>query len=112
MNPCEVRLKQTLENLENSENPKFLFQVEGTFGGVPDMGMGFQTWGWGSSQRWGSRYGDGVPVRDGVPDKDGVPDIGMGFQTRGVVPNMRMGFLTWGWGFLTWEWGSRQGWGS
>ena len=32
LNPREVRLKQTLGNLENLEKPKFPFQVEGTFG--------------------------------------------------------------------------------
>ena len=66
LHPHETRLKRTSEKWENSEKsekPKFPFQVEGTFGGVPDMGMGFQTWGWG-------------------------PDMGMGFQTRGGVPDM------------------------
>ena len=32
LNPHKVRLKQTSENLENSEKSKFPFQVEGTFG--------------------------------------------------------------------------------
>ena len=36
----------------------------GTGGRIPDMMMGFQTWGWGS--------GHG----------DGIPDMGMGFQSR------------------------------
>ena len=30
-------------NIGKLENPKFPFQAEGTFDGVPDMGMGFQT---------------------------------------------------------------------
>ena len=38
---------------ENSEKPKFPFQVEGIFGGVPDMGMRFQTWGY-ESPKWNS----------------------------------------------------------
>ena len=80
LNPHEVRLKQTSEKLENSEKPKFPFQVEGTFGGVPDMGMGFQTWGWGS---W---HGDGVP------DMGGIPDMGVKFLTWGGVSDME------GWG--------------
>ena len=42
----------------------------GQDGGMGALGVGFQTWGWGSSQGWGSRHGDGVP------------DIGMGFQTQ------------------------------
>ena len=32
LNPCEVRLKWTSENEENSEKLKFFFWVEGTFG--------------------------------------------------------------------------------
>ena len=83
LNPREVRLKQTLENLENSEKPKFPFQVEGTFGGVPDMGMGFQTWGWDSRHGgWDSRHGDGIP------------DMGMGFQTWGWDSGHGMGYQT------------------
>ena len=55
------------------------------------LGMGFQTW------KWGSRHGDGVPgKRWGSRHGDGVPDMGMWFQTRGGVPDMGMGFLTWG----------------
>ena len=112
-------------NIRKLGKTKFPFQVEGTFGGVPDMGMGFQTGGWGSSQGWGSRHWDGVPVRDVVPDKDGVPDMGMGFLTWGWgfrhgdgVPDMGMGFLKWGgvpdmgMGFQTRDGVPDMGWGS
>ena len=71
--------------------------------GVPDMGMGFQTWGWGSRHM------------------DGVPDMGMGFQTWRWGSLHVMRFQTWGWG--SWHgmgfqtrggvpdmgWGSRHG---
>ena len=32
LNPNKVRLKQTLENVENSEKLRILFLVKGTFG--------------------------------------------------------------------------------
>ena len=32
LNPCEVKLKQSSENLENSEKLKIPFWMEGTFG--------------------------------------------------------------------------------
>ena len=53
-----------------------------TRGGVPDMGMGFQTW------RSGSRHGDGVS------DMGMGFQSGMGFQTWRWVPEMGMGFQT------------------
>ena len=91
LNPREVRLKRTSENLEKTKIP---FQVEGIFGGVPDMGMGFQTWGWSFSQGLGSRHGSGVP------------DIGMGFQTWEWGSRQGVEFLTWdGGGFQAWGWG-------
>ena len=88
-----------------------------------DMGMGFQTWRWGSRHgdrvpdmemgfqtwRWGSRHGDRVPDKGwGSWHGDGLPDMGVGFQPRDGVPDMGMGFQT-GDGGTRHRWGSRHG---
>ena len=85
-------------------------------------GMGFQTWGWDSSE--GMRFLDmgmgfqtveGVPVRGGVPDKgwgsklgwgsrhgDGVSDKGWDSRHGDGVPDSGMWFQTQV-GFQTWD---------
>ena len=107
---------------ETRKNPNFLFRWRGPLvtifdrvglgavgGGIPDMGMGFQTRGGVPDMGWGSRHGDGVPVRDGVPD------MRMGFQTWRWGSRQGMGFLTQRWGskqgvrFQTWGWGCKDG---
>ena len=61
--PTRGKIETNIGKLGKLRKTQISFSGGGTFGGVPDMGMGFQTW-------------DEVPVRDGVPD------MGMGFQTR------------------------------
>ena len=75
----------------NSEKPKFPFQVEGTFDGVGALGMGFQTWGWGSRHKgWGSGH------------RDGIPDMGTRFQTQKNFLYRWRGPLE-GWGLCGWD---------
>ena len=145
---------QTWGEVPDLEKPKFPLQVEGTIGDdiwqggspgaeIPEMGMVFQTrggvsdmrmvfltWGWGcrlgktqisfTRGKWPlvmifDRVGWGRDMGMGFQTRGVVPHIGMGFQTRGGVPDMGMRFQTWAWdsrqavGFQTWGWCSRHG---
>ena len=84
LNTCEVRLKRTLENLENQKNLNFLFGWKGPLvmilGGV---GAGGPDWGRGSgSRRSNGREPDGTGSWGQECQMAGKGGDGMGRRAR------------------------------